>query len=253
MFLETFTDALKRRRADRRKLKLGSGRQRRVGRTLRRCRRHHRCGTEACRVCMREFRISWLGEAIKIMAQRPHWTRCSVITKDLLIPYKQLTNFDLDAAVKRLRKRLERSGVHDRLVLGALDVSLNAEKNVITGWQWHLYLLIEGQNDEALKQSVKDAFPPESTAFEPYDFAQVSNPIEVVTYTYKSLFQRRSGYNTSQGNHRAKGQGLKGSELRELLSFLAKYKVGARLILRGVSRNGQRLVLTPAKRSSARS
>ena len=40
--------------------------------------------------------------------------------------------------------------------------------------------------------------------------------------------------------------------LRELLPLLAKYKVGARLILRGVRRNGQRLVLTHTKRSSAR-
>ena len=34
---------------------------------------------------MREFRLSWLGEAVKIMVQRPDWTRCSVITEDLLV------------------------------------------------------------------------------------------------------------------------------------------------------------------------
>jgi len=251
MFIETFEKARLRRRADRRKLKLGKKRQQRVGRTLGQCRRRCRCGTEACRVCLREFRIWWSGEAVKVLARRPHWTRCSVITKGLLVPYARLANFDLDAEVKRIRKRLERSDIPDRLVLGALDVSLNLEDNAMVGWQWHLYLLIEGKNDAELQQAVKDAFPLEPTALSPYDFEEVADPLKVVTYTYKALFERRSGYNTSQHNHRTKGQRLKGDDLRELLPFLANYKVGARLILRGASRNGQRLVFTARKRQQA--
>jgi len=201
---------------------------------------------------MRDFRISWPGEAIKIIAQRTHWTRCSIITEGLLVPYGRLPKFDLNAAVKRMRKRLERSEIRGRIVLGALDVSLNIENGVIAGWQFHGYLIVEGQKDAPLQQAVKHAFPPEPSALAPYDFVEVSDPIEVVTYAYKALFQRRSGYNNSQGNHGTKDQPLKGRDLRELLPFLAKYKVGARLILCGVRRNGQRLVFTPTKRSSAR-
>jgi len=251
MFIESFEDALKWRRLNRKKLKLDSKRQRRTARRMRRCRRRHRCGTEACRVCMREFRISWLGEAIKIMVQRPHWTRCSIITKGLLVPYGQLANFDLDAAVKRIRKRLERSDARGRVVLGALDISLNLSSNVIAGWQLHLYLIVEGKNDEGLQQAIRAAFQPEPTALAPYNFAEVSDPLQAITYAYKSLFERRSAYNTSEGNCRTKGQPLKGADLRELLPFLARYKVGARLILCGVRRNGQHLVFTPTKPSSA--
>jgi hypothetical protein len=199
---------------------------------------------------MRDFRISWPGEAIKILAQRPHWTRCSIITEGLLIPYGRLPKFDLNAAVKRIRKRLERSEIRGRIVLGALDVSLNIEDNVIAGWQFHGYLIVEGEDDAALQQAIRQAFPPEPKALAPYDFAEVTNPLEVVTYAYKALFERRSGYNDSQGNHRTQDQPLKGADLRELLPFLAKYKVGARHILCGVRRNGQRLVFTPTKRSS---
>jgi hypothetical protein len=201
---------------------------------------------------MRDFRISWLGEAIKIIAQRPHWTRCSVITKGLLVPYGQLPKFDLIAAVKRIRKRLERADIRGRIVLGALDVSLNIEDNVIVGWQFHGYLIVEGENDAALQQAIRRAFPPEPSALAPYDFVEVSNPLDVVTYAYKALFERRSGYEDSRGNHRTKDQPLKGADVRELLPFLAKHKVGARLILCGVRRNGQHLVFTPTKPSSAR-
>jgi hypothetical protein len=85
MLIESFKDAVKWRRIHRNKLKLGKRLQRRLARNLKKCRHNHRCGTEACRVCMREFRISWLGEAIKIMVQRPHWTRGSIISKGLLV------------------------------------------------------------------------------------------------------------------------------------------------------------------------
>jgi len=163
MQFETSEDAINWRKIDRKKLVAGNKRQRRVARTLTNCRKTHRCGTEGCRVCMREFRVGWAGEAVKILLQRPLWTRCSIITKGLLVPYGQLANFDLNAVIKR-----------------------------------------------------------------------------------------RSGYVGNDGNHRTKHQRLKGPDIRKLLPFLAKHKVGARLLLAGVRRNGHRLFFTPTKPSSHR-
>ena len=108
---------------------------------------------------MREFRLLWLGEGTKIIVQRSDWTRCSVITKDLLVPYGQLAKFDLTAAVTRIRKRLQRSKIRDRIVLGGLDLSLNLERNVMQGWQFHLYLIVEGQNDAKLQASNQGCVP----------------------------------------------------------------------------------------------
>jgi hypothetical protein len=246
MFMETIDKALQRRREHRRRLAHGNKGQRRVAKTLRQCSRHSRCGTEACAVCLRDFRLHWTGEAVRILLQRPSWTRCSIITKGLLVPYKQLSNFDLAGEIKRIRKRLERSTLHGRVVLGALDISLNVLNNNIVGWQFHAYLIVEGVVDKDLREAIKDVFPPEPTAPAPYDFKEIDKTgiIDVVTYAYKSFFKRRSGYTDSQGNHRTKDLPLKGDDLRRLLPFLAKYKVGARLILSGVRRNGHRLVFT---------
>jgi hypothetical protein len=250
MNFETFHDAIHWRNHHRRKLETGTKRQRRVARSLKRCRPNHRCATEACRVCMREFRLWWAGEAVKIMLQRSDWTRCSVITKRLLVPYNDLTKFDLNAEIKRHRKRIERSEIHGRVVLGGLDVSLNIESNVITGWQFHCYLIVEGKNDEQLQQAIKTAFPPEPTALVPYDFAEITDPLVVITYAYKAEIKRRSGFVGADGNHRTKNHPLKGVDIKRLAPFLAKYKVGARLLLAGVRRNGHRLVFTPTKPSS---
>ena len=155
MQFETSEDAINWRKIDRKKLVAGNKRQRRVARTLTNCRKTHRCGTEGCRVCMREFRVGWAGEAIKIMLQRPDWTACCIIAKGLLVGYGQLANFDLHAAINRLRKRIQRSALHGRVVLGGLDISLNIENNGIVGWQFHAYLIVEGENDAKLQQAVK--------------------------------------------------------------------------------------------------
>ena len=48
---------------------------------------------------------------------------------------------------------------------------------------------------------MKDAFPPEPTALEPYDFAEITDPLEVITYAYKAQIKRRSGYAGKDGNH----------------------------------------------------
>jgi hypothetical protein len=122
------------------------------------------------------------GDRLSKLAQRPQWTRCSVIPGGLLIRQGYLAGFDMNAAIKRIRKRLERSKIHGRIVLGGLDVSLNVEANVITGWQFHIYLIVEGKNDAALQKAIKDALPPEPTALEPYDFLEVSDPLRAVTY-----------------------------------------------------------------------
>ena len=127
---------------------------------------------------------------------------------------------------------------------------MNIESNVIVGWQFHSYLIVEGKDDASLEQAVKDAFPPEPTALVPYDFAEITDPLEVITYAYKAEIKRRSGFVGNGGNHRTKDLPLKGPDIRELAPFLAKHKVGARLILAGVRRNGQRLIFTPTKSAS---
>ena len=73
---------------------------------------------------------------------------------------------------------------------------MNLENNRIKGWQWHVYLIVEGANDETLQNAIKGAFPSDPKAFVPYDFEHI-NPtdyLKVATYAYKALFKRRSGY-----------------------------------------------------------
>jgi hypothetical protein len=251
--IETMKQAISRRKRHRRALERGNKRQRGVATSLRQCRPDHRCGTEACSVCMRDYRLWWLGEGAKIMVQRPYWTRASVVTQGLLVKHKKLRTFDLKRQIKRIQKQLQRN-LKERIVLGGLDVCLYLEKNDIVGWQFHLYLIVDGRNDAELQKQIKEAFPAEPSALVPYDFEEIKGVdyLKVLTYAYKAIFKRRSGFTTSTGNHRTKNQPLKDDDLRRLLPFLAKYKVGTRLVLSGVRRNGKSIAFVPKPKISAK-
>jgi hypothetical protein len=101
---ETFGDALDWRKSDRKQLRSGNHQQKQVARQLQSCRKSNRCRTDACRVCLREFRLWWVGEVVRILLTRSHWTRCSVIMKGLLVPYGHLSTLDLQAVVKQFAK-----------------------------------------------------------------------------------------------------------------------------------------------------
>ena len=101
-------------------------------------------------------------------------------------------------------KRLERSSLRRRIVMAGIDISLNLQDNNIIGWQLHLYMLIEGENTLRLREATKAAFPPEPTAPTPYDFDEVNDPSNCVTYLFKAIFKRRSRY--TNANHQPEDQ-----------------------------------------------
>jgi hypothetical protein len=239
---ETFADAKKRRAQKNRTLGQGGKGQRRLADKLKRCRKGRRCESGACDVCLRLYRLRLFRQTSSVFAARQHWTRASVVPAGLLISPGKLTNVELKTLGEMIDKRLERSSLRRRIVMAGIDISLNLQDNNIIGWQLHLYMLIEGENTLRLREAVKAAFSPEPTARIPYDFDEVNSPSNCVTYLFKGIFRRRSRYTTANG-HRTKSLPLKGPELRELLQFLDQRPIGERLILRGVRRNGRRLVI----------
>ncbi len=173
----------------------------------------------------------------------PDWTRASIIPAGFLVPIDKLSTFDLKAVNSRINKRLERSSLGNRIVIAGIDISLNLQDNEIVGWQLHLYLLIEGKNTVRLQEAIKAAFPPEPTAPIPHQFSSVTDTTKAITYLFKNIFHRRSRYTNANSQARTKDLPLKGSDLRELLPFLDQFPIGARLILRGIRRNGGRLIV----------
>ena len=240
---ETLVEAKERRARKVRILGQGGKGQRRLADKLKGCRKGRRCRSGACDVCLRLYRLRLLRQTSPVFASRPHWTRASVVPAGFLLSPGKLTNAELRTLGRRIDKWLERSSLRRRIVIAGIDISLNLQDNNVIGWQLHLYMLIEGENRLRLQEPIKAAFAPEPTAPNPYDFDQVNSLSNCITYLFKGIFRRRSRYADANGRARTKNQALKRPELRELLEFLDQRPIGARLILRGVRRNGRRLII----------
>jgi hypothetical protein len=245
---ETFAEAKARREFKIEVLGGGNKAQQHLAGKLQRCRKGNRCNSGACDVCERHFRLRLLRQLMPILASRPHWTRASIVTADLLFAPGELAQVDLNALRRKISKRFERWSRRNRIVIAAIDISSNSQDNNAIGWQLHLYMLLEGEHVRA----VKATFRPEPTARVPYHFKQVTGAIKPISYLYKSIFWRRSRYTLYGREYRIRKLPLKPPELRELCEFLGRYPVGARLILRGLRRNGRQLISTNKNRRPAR-
>ncbi len=232
---ETLADARSRRQQRIRFLRVGEGQHRRLADKLGSCEKGHRCKSEADPVCAALF---WqkLHRAVGAILAGRAWTRAAIVTAGLSKPYGHLCEFDLTRAIERLRKRLALSSLRDRIIVGAIDVSLNLKDRKIIGWQLYLDLLVEGENCRRLQAAIEAAFPAEPTAARPYLFKDVADPENAFAHLYKVKFFRRSRYRAKKETRMAKLP-LTASDLQELLSFLGRYPVGARLLLNGVNRD----------------
>jgi hypothetical protein len=221
----------------------GNAQEQLLAEKLGRCQKDDLCCSAACDVCLGLYRLRLYRESLAIFAARPNWTRASVIPAGFLIRVNELSNVNLSALASMIDKRLGRSSLRKRLAFVGIDISLNLQDNEIVGWQLHLYMLIEGENTLRLQEAIKAAFSPEPTAKVPYKFDEVNDPSNRITYLFKAIFKRRSRYKDANGRPRTKSLPLKDSDLRELLPFLDQYPIGERLILRGIRRNGSRLII----------
>src|SRR6185437_6377933 len=167
---ETLVEAKERRARKVRILGQGGKGQRRLADKLKGCRKGRRCRSGACDVCLRLYRLRLLRQTSPVFASRPHWTRASVVPAGFLLSPGKLTNAELRTLGRRIDKWLERSSLRRRIVIAGIDISLNLQDNNISGWQLHLYMLIEGENSLRLREAIKAAFPPERTAPIPFQF-----------------------------------------------------------------------------------
>jgi len=169
------------------------------------------------------------------------WTRALIVPAGLSKPYGRLAEVDLAAAVQRVRKGLGSSSLRDRIVIGAIDISLHLKNSTMVGWQLHLNLLIEGKNSRQLQKVIEAVFPAEQSVKKPYLFADVTDPGKALGRLYSTKFCRRSWYKVSKKIETAR-MPLTGGDVKELLAFLGRYQVGARLLLSGLRWDGNVLV-----------
>ena len=204
------------------------------------CAKGQRCKSEADPVCAGLYWQKVRGAVSPVLGGKS-WTRALIVTAGLSKPYGRLGEFDLAASVESVRERFGRSGLRDRIIIGAIDISLCLKNGKIIGWQLHLDLLIEGSDRSRLQKAIEAAFPVEPTAPRPYVFADVTDPEKTLAHLYTSKFFRRS-WHAVKGKVGTARLPLTGGDLQQLLAFLGRYPIGARVLLNGLRWDGKLLV-----------
>lgn len=252
---ETHQEAVKRRDKLITTLTRSTGDDKALAKNLRRCKKERRCQIEACPICMRHFRI-WLlreGQMVLEEGRRRRWYACTIVPAGLRVPPGELASFDPKKYVKKVQRKLRYSRLKGALVIGGIDFSFNTKNNKDLHWQPHLYLLISTgrsrKSKEQIRRGLERVFEWEPTADKPYNSKRVYSPRGALSYAYKALFGRRSGYRAN-GRANTRDLPLKSPEQREIASFLSGYRPGDRLILRGMRRDGKRLRLLACRRDS---
>jgi hypothetical protein len=128
-------------------------------------------------------------------------------------------------------------------VTASIDISLYLKTGKIIGWQLLLDLLIEGNDRPRLQKAIEAAFPAEPTAPRPYVFADVTDPEKTLSRLYTTKFFRTSWYAEKRKLCTARLP-LTGGDLQQLLAFLGRNAIGARLVLNGL--RWHRKLLVPA-------
>ncbi len=217
--------------------RLGTTNSLRLSRRLKNCSAGDPCGSGACPLCLREFRLGLLDGFDADLNWYRFLSRVSVVPKGGRVGEGELEDFDLDRWVATVSKSLVRKGPDNSCAFFGVDASLNVGKELEPYWQMHLYGVaakLEGEDFDW-----RGVFPLDKRDDRPLKRGDVGPTYKdrqkVVSYTLKAQFFRRSSYIASNGRWNTRSFNLKSYQLVELLLFLDRYPIRTRLIGHRVS------------------
>jgi hypothetical protein len=156
-------------------------------------------------------------------------------------PITSLENLDPAKLKDATRKRLDRAGLGDNLILGVIEVSGNVTKSETT-WMPHAHLVIAGDNEKLIKKRLKKRFPKQKGVPRPVVVKPIYDLLGWLSYIVKPYMEARIGYQGTNGRAQTTDRTLVDQAQREALLFMDRFPLWDRLILRNVRRAGSRFV-----------
>ena len=166
----------------------------------------------------------------------------SAIPKDLQRPAGQLHTIKLPLVMGRLKRQLIRHELGPLPFVAGVDFSYNedSEQRYEPHWQIHFWIYAVGPMVKLEKDGLTRFFPADGTIPVPVMVKSVTDPIEGISYLWKSVFFRRVTYLAPNGRFNSRKVALKPNQERELRICLDHYAPTDRLCLNGLQRRGCR-------------
>lgn len=200
--------------------------------TIAGCASNNPCGSGACPACQRAWRLAMLAEANAALHEAP-LLRLSWVPAGAIVRQGQLASIDLPTFIASRRRALQRAlpGV---VGFGGADVSLNTTDNDAGIWQLHLYLIVEADDTQELREAIRARCAVEPSAPRPLHFMRVFNRLGACTYAMKASAYRRSSYVDALGRRNTQAQCLKAAHTVEVALYQATWPPATRLLLCGL-------------------
>ncbi|MGE0502083.1 MAG: hypothetical protein AB7I79_15145 [Rhizobiaceae bacterium] len=217
------------------------------------CRPQQRCGSGACDVCLRIYRLKHIGEGTRLLGNcaevrtvsaTPHWGTAEV---------GELSTVDLGSRLEPYVRGLKRTVPSGTLIIGGADVSLNTFENADPHWCVHPYFVI-GATDRAIDWDAVRSYcrrhaptADSGRVFRPVRISRAPVPSGelsvVLGYALKSVFSWRSAYTdvrkkTGRPFRNSRDLPIPSNRGVELWLFLDRYRIADRVMLAGVRRHG---------------
>lgn len=159
------------------------------------CTLKHPCGSGACRLCSRAFRVLIFNRTKRFLESCN--LPCSLVTivyfQDAMTD-AQLAKMELASLKSRLRKQLHRAGLKSE-VIGSFELDYQSD---IELWMPHFHLLVFANRDEieALRGPLlkKNFLKGLNRIFKPLRVDKIKEFDDLITYIYKFIWEDRKRF-----------------------------------------------------------
>jgi hypothetical protein len=196
------------------------------------CESDEPCNSPNCATCARSFRFAKIREVVAIAKSTPG-THESATIHVATIQAGSLPAVDLEKVHDAFRKRLDRSGFNQSMLIGSTEAGWLPKDQV---WIVHFHLLAIGVPIDAwaaLKEKLADAGRKTPLMVNP-----LNDPECQISYNHKFVTYYRSFY----GDGRSRAFPLPANRLAELAEWRAKYCFEDFQFLYGARRRGGKIV-----------
>ena len=243
---ETLEKAESDRRALVSLLRGGTAAQQQLAEIISPCQPDARCGSAACRVCGRRFRIKFAGHLAELIAtDEDDWFAVSLVPGDCdcMYPLGRLCQFNPNHFKDRVRKQIERSELAEAALVLGIDfaVQIFSKPNKAPLWRPHVYMLIRGHSTKAIRAALDPYHPPGPRTPRPIHSRMIDKKtiLQVTSYAFKCKFNIRSqicGVDRNRDTHK---RPLEPIHLLEIAPLLHQWGFGGRYLLRGFCRTSE--------------
>ncbi len=213
-------------------LRKGDTDDRELARKLEACGPGHRCLSRACMVCTRRWRLWLVGEMLRLFHGQ-ELLFSTLVFPDLRLKKGGLDRLEVRSLLERVKRQLDRSGMPNLVAIGGFDLSLDVDRGskLAMWWQPHLHMITSGCSKEELGAALRPHYAKTVVVPRPLRIDPVRNPVQQMSYTAKSLYQRRITGTEEK-------YPLANDEQREVLRFVDQYGFGELVIMKGIRRFG---------------